>query len=104
MSTVWSGDNKPKILTTRLKKRALIRITEHIQTHNSENPQGQCIYVIEVVADSFQMLESCQERGNIQLSQPAASQNIQYQNSLAAAHEPFPNSEPMNLNDDDLTF
>ena len=40
------------------KKGALIGITGRIQTRNYENQQGQRVYVTEVVADSFQLLES----------------------------------------------
>ena len=40
------------------KKGALIGVTGRIQTRNYENQQGQRVYVTEVVADSFQMLES----------------------------------------------
>ena len=46
------------------KKGALIGITGRIQTRNYENQQGQRVYVTEVVADSFQLLESQKERGN----------------------------------------
>src|SRR3712207_6702157 len=40
------------------KKGSLIGITGAIQTRNYENQQGQRVYVTEVVADNFQMLES----------------------------------------------
>lgn len=40
------------------KKGALIGITGRIQTRNYENQQGQRVYVTEVVADNFQLLES----------------------------------------------
>lgn len=40
------------------KKGALIGITGRIQTRNYENQQGHRVYVTEVVADTFQMLES----------------------------------------------
>ncbi|EGO5177400.1 single-stranded DNA-binding protein [Enterococcus faecalis] len=43
------------------KKGALIGITGRIQTRNYENQQGQRVYVTEVVADNFQMLESRKE-------------------------------------------
>ena len=48
------------------KKGALIGITGRIQTRNYENQQGQRVYVTEVVADNFQMLESraAREAGN----------------------------------------
>ena len=38
-------------------KGALLGITGAIQTRNFENQQGQRVYVTEVVADSFQLLE-----------------------------------------------
>ena len=40
------------------KKGALIGITGRIQTRSYENQQGQRVYVTEVVAENFQMLES----------------------------------------------
>ncbi|MFG0075083.1 single-stranded DNA-binding protein, partial [Streptococcus pyogenes] len=40
------------------KKGALIGVTGRIQTRNYENQQEQRVYVTEVVAESFQMLES----------------------------------------------
>lgn len=86
------------------KKGALIGITGRIQTRNYENQQGQRVYVTEVVADSFQMLESRQERGNVPTSPPSATQNNQKQSSPADSHDPFANSEPMNIQDDDLPF
>lgn len=39
------------------KKGALIGIVGRIQTRNYENQQGQRVYVTEVVAESFQLLE-----------------------------------------------
>ena len=40
------------------KKGSLIGITGRIQTRSYDNQQGQRIYVTEVVAESFQLLES----------------------------------------------
>lgn len=39
------------------KKGTLLGITGRIQTRNYENQQGQHVYVTEVVADNFQILE-----------------------------------------------
>ena len=39
------------------KKGALIGVTGRIQTRNYENQQGQRVYVTEVVAESFQVVE-----------------------------------------------
>ena len=41
-----------------VKKGALIGITGRIQTRNYENQQGQRVYITEVIAENFQMLES----------------------------------------------
>jgi len=86
------------------KKGALIGITGRIQTRSYENQQGQRVYVTEVVGDSFQLLESRQERGNVSPPTPSATQNNQKQSSPADNHDPFANSEPMNIQDDDLPF
>lgn len=40
------------------KKGTLVGVTGRIQTRNYENQQGQRVYVTEVVADNFQILES----------------------------------------------
>jgi len=58
------------------KKGALIGITGRIQTSNYENQQGQRVYVTEVVADSFQKLESRRERGNVPTPPPSVTKVI----------------------------
>ena len=53
------------------KKGALIGITGRIQTRNYENDQGQRVYITEVVAESFQLLESRgQQQSNNGYSEP----------------------------------
>ncbi|HGH9766942.1 TPA: single-stranded DNA-binding protein [Streptococcus pyogenes] len=76
------------------KKGALIGVTGRIQTRNSENQQEQRVYVTEVVAESFQMLES--RNSQQQSGQDNSSQNDNSQ--------PFGNSNPMDISDDDLPF
>ena len=93
------------------KKGALVAIVGSIRTRNYENQQGQRVYVTEVVADSFQLLESRntqeQRGGNSQ----APSQN-NYGNTGSQAPD-FGNgfgsfgagsSTPMDISDDDLPF
>lgn len=46
------------------KKGALIGITGRIQTRSYDNQQGQRVYVTEVVAETFQLLESKGQQGN----------------------------------------
>lgn len=48
------------------KKGSLVGITGRVQTRNYENQQGQRIYVTEIVAEQFQMLESRNKGGNNQ--------------------------------------
>lgn len=85
------------------KKGALIGITGRIQTRNYENQQGQKVYVTEVVADTFQMLESNKTQGQ-QTSKPQA------QNKKPQAPDPFkaPAADPFaggtEISDDDLPF
>ncbi|XHW63614.1 single-stranded DNA-binding protein [Streptococcus dysgalactiae subsp. equisimilis] len=46
------------------KKGHLIAITGRIQTRNYENQHGQRVYVTEVVAESFQILEKRDNTAN----------------------------------------
>ena len=46
------------------KKGALIGVTGRIQTRSYDNQQGQRVYVTEVVAESFQLLEKRDNAGN----------------------------------------
>lgn len=73
------------------KKGALIGITGRIQTRSYENQQGQRVYVTEVVADSFQLLESRKEREGGQ-SQGYSQPDFGRQ------------AEPMNILEEDLPF
>lgn len=72
------------------KKGALIGITGRIQTRNYENQQGQRVYVTEVVAENFQLLESQKERDN----QPQVNSRPDFGR----------NTSPMDISDDDLPF
>ena len=81
------------------KKGALIGITGRIQTRNYENAQGQRVYVTEVIAENFQMLES---RNQQQGQQQAQTQQATQQQ--AKQPDPFSGVAPTILNDDDLPF
>lgn len=76
------------------KKGTLIGITGRIQTRNYENQQGQRVYVTEVAAETFQVMES---RNNQHGGQSQGS----YQNGGQSA---FGNNQPMDISDDDLPF
>ncbi|MDG6128678.1 single-stranded DNA-binding protein [Lactococcus formosensis] len=73
------------------KKGALVGITGSIQVRNYENKEGQRVYLTEVLADNFQMLESSSnktEKGKTKSQQDK---------------DPFAGS-PMEVSDDDLPF
>lgn len=92
------------------KKGALIGITGRIQTRSYENQQGQRVYVTEVVAENFQMLESraAREGGNAtqgNTSGPYGQQAPQQQGpNFARDNSPYGNSNPMDITDDMLPF
>ena len=82
-----------------VKKGALIGITGRIQTRNYENQQGQRVYITEVIAENFQMLESRnQQQGQQQAQLQQATQQ------QAKQPDPFAGGAPTSLNDDDLPF
>ncbi|APC45856.1 single-stranded DNA-binding protein [Streptococcus phage CHPC926] len=83
------------------KKGALIGITGRIQTRSYENQQGQRVYVTEVVAENFQMLESrsAREGGNAN-----NSYSQQQGPNFARESGPYHNSNPIDISSDDLPF
>lgn len=79
-----------------VKKGALVGITGRIQTRNYENAQGQRVYITEVIAENFQMLESRNQQQGQQQGQVTQQQ--------AKQPDQFSGGTPMSLNDDDLPF
>lgn len=78
-------------LASWAKKSALIGITGRIQTRSYDNQQGQRVYVTEVVADTFQLLEkrdNTANQSNIEDQMPAS----------------FGATNPLDISDDDLPF
>ena len=81
-----------------------------MQTRNYENQQGQRVYVTEVVADSFQLLESRNAQGQREGSNSQAPSQNNYGN--AGSQTPnFGNGfgdlgsgTAMDISDDDLPF
>ena len=79
------------------KKGALIGITGRIQTRSYDNQQGQRVYVTEVVAETFQLLESRNSQGQSQgQTRPAQQQAPDFSRSE--------NTNPLDISDDDLPF
>ena len=84
------------------KKGALIGITGRIQTRSYENQQGQRVYVTEVVAENFQMLESRAARDGGNANNSYSQQQVP--NYSKNNGNPFGNSNPMDIQDSDLPF
>ena len=78
------------------KKGALIGITGRIQTRSYDNQQGQRVYVTEVVAEQFQLLES-KGQGNQQGQQRQTQQQ-------APDFSRNTNANPLDISDDMLPF
>lgn len=75
------------------KKGALIGVTGRIQTRSYDNQQGQRVYVTEVVAEQFQLLES-KGQGNQGQQRQAQQQTPDFSRQGA----------PMDISDDDFPF
>lgn len=77
------------------KKGMLVGITGRIQTRSYEGNDGKRVYVTEVVAENFQVLESRKDR--------EAGHSQGYSQPDFGRHEPM-NANPMDISDDDLPF
>lgn len=110
---IW---RKPaETLANYARKGTLLGVTGRIQTRSYDNQQGQRVYVTEVVADNFQLLESkatSEQRQSTQASQPTQQANRQNYNEPVSSG--FPNDGDMpvgappgatlDISDDDLPF
>lgn len=103
---IW---RKPaETLANYAKKGVLIGVTGRIQTRSYDNQQGQKVYVTEVIADNFQLLES-KKADSSQNTQGSGVSNSQtnytrnQQNTNSATADPFGNSS-IDISDDDLPF
>ena len=108
------------------KKGALIGVTGRIQTRSYDNQQGQRVYVTEVVAESFQLLESRGQQNQSNSFQNGNSNSGNFQNgnnqgyqSQSGNQQQTPNfgresqqgsffhgqtTNPVDISDDDLPF
>ena len=95
------------------KKGAQIGIIGRIQTRSYDNQQGQRVYVTEVVAESFQLLESRsvregqgqgQGQGQGGYSAPSNQAPTQSTPDFSRNENPFGQTNPLDISDDDLPF
>lgn len=93
-------------LANYARKGTLLGVTGRIQTRNYENQQGQRVYVTEVVADNFQLLESRSANEQRQQSNPDSQNNQSGSNNspdFGNNPDPFSNGS-IDIADDDLPF
>lgn len=86
---IWR--KQAELLAELCKKGNLVGITGRIQTRSYDNQQGQRVYVTEVVADTFQLLEkrdNSANQSNIEEQMPAS----------------FGATNPLDISDDDMPF
>lgn len=75
-------------------KGNLVGVTGRIQTRNYENKEGQRVFVVEVVAENFQMLESRNARESQNNQDTGASNNKTNQRSSNHQNDTQNNSGP----------
>ena len=69
------------------------------------NPQGQRVYVVEVVCDSVQFLETKASRERTQQQQPQVEQNNFYDMKTVDLEKDFDNSfDSFDIMEDDIQF
>ena len=96
-------------LANYARKGTLLGITGRIQTRSYDNQQGQKVYVTEVIADNFQLLESkkVDSSQNTQGGGVSNNQTNNYtrnqQNRNNDESDPFGNSS-IDISDDSLPF
>ncbi|HEP1818446.1 TPA: single-stranded DNA-binding protein [Streptococcus suis] len=85
---IWN--KQAENLANWTKKGHLVGVTGRIQNRSYENQQGQRVYVTEVVAESFQVLEKRDNTANY--------------SSMDEQMPPNFSGQPMDITDDDLPF
>ena len=90
------------------RKGSLVGITGRIQTRNYENKEGQRVYVTEVVADNFTLLEpkqTTEQRPRESARERQQEQKRSNYNDFNNTPDPFGgHGEDYTVNPDDLPF
>ncbi|MCM3716277.1 single-stranded DNA-binding protein [Alkalihalobacillus oceani] len=89
-----------------LKKGSLAGIDGRIQTRSYDNNEGRRVFVTEVVADSVQFLDTrtSNSGGNGSQGNGGNKQQSNQQQFGGFNEDPFNDSAPIDISDDDLPF
>ncbi|WP_288395403.1 single-stranded DNA-binding protein [uncultured Vagococcus sp.] len=99
---IW---RKPaETLANYTKKGTLIGVVGRIQTRNYENQQGQRVFVVEVVCDNFQLLESKKDNQQNNQSFHQDSMPGMDKRGFNNDSDPFGNSSQIDISSQDLPF
>src|SRR5690625_3180573 len=86
-------------LANYMKKGNMVGVDGRLQSRTYEDQDGKTVFVVEVVADSIQFLESRKDNNQSQ------QQNQQSQQATTNTDDPFANEgQPIDVSDDDLPF
>lgn len=77
-----------------LRKGRLTAVEGRIQVRNYDNNEGRKVYVTEVIADNVRFLERAEGGQELQRQEQHGQDN----------QDPFANSKPVDISDDDLPF
>ena len=103
---IWRKNAENFVNLTR--KGSLVGITGRIQTRNYENKEGQRVYVTEVVAENFTLLEpkqTTEQRPQESTRERQQEQKRSNYNDFNNTPDPFgSHGEPYDVSDDSLPF
>ena len=86
-------------------KGSLVGVEGRLRSRSYDNAQGQKVYVVEVVCDSVQFLETRAARERAQQQQPQVSQDNFYDMKTVELEKDFDNSfDSFDIMEDDIQF
>lgn len=86
-------------------KGSLVGVEGRLRSRNYDNAQGQKVYVVEVVCDSVQFLETKASRERAAQAQPQVSQDNFYDMKTVDLNKEFDNSfNSFDIMEDDIQF
>ena len=86
-------------------KGSLVGVEGRLRSRNYDNAQGQKVYVVEVVCDSVQFLETKSSRERTQTQQPQVAQEDFYDVKQVDLEKDFDNSfNSFDIMEDDIQF
>lgn len=86
-------------------KGSLVGVEGRLRSRNYDNAQGQKVYVVEVVCDSVQFLETKSSREKAEQQQPQINNEEFYDNKQVDLEKDFDNSfNSFDIMEDDIQF